>query len=296
MLKEIRIFGQYLGPLGGENPVDEFRKRIKLPGNGPRGIAVVGTKAYVVEYFSDTIAVVDLMGRKNDETIHLGDEPKPTLVRKGEMYFNDATLCYEHWQSCSTCHPDGRADALNWDLLNDGGGTPRNTKSLLKSHLTPPAMATGVRKSAEMSVKTGIEHILFAEEEYEEEAKAIYAYIKALKPVPSPYLVNGKLSKAALRGKKVFENDDVGCAICHPAPLYTDKAMHVVVPSSSYEKEKFDTPTLLEIWRTPPYMNDGRFTNLKDLLIKGDHGSSMGGVKKLPKQQVDDLVEFLLSL
>ena len=33
-----------------------LRRRIKLDGYGPRGVAVVGTKAYAAEYFSDTLA------------------------------------------------------------------------------------------------------------------------------------------------------------------------------------------------------------------------------------------------
>ena len=50
-------------------------------------------------------------------------------VRRGEFLFNDGTVCHEHWQSCASCHPDGRGDGLSWDLLNDGAGNPKNTKS-----------------------------------------------------------------------------------------------------------------------------------------------------------------------
>ena len=84
--------------------------------------------------------------------------------------------------------------------------------------------------------------------------------------------------------------------MCHSGPLYTDCRKHKVFPASEYGDEKIDTPTLIEIWRTPPYLNDGRYTNLHDLFIKGKHGSSIGDVEKLTKQQVDDLVKFLLSL
>jgi hypothetical protein len=53
------------------------------------------------------------------------------LARRGEFYFHDATVCLEGWQSCSSCHPGGgRSDALDWDLVNDGIGNPKNTKSL----------------------------------------------------------------------------------------------------------------------------------------------------------------------
>jgi len=157
-------------------------------------------------------------------------------------------------------------------------------------------MAMGVRKTAKAAVKGGIEHILFADEVDEDEVNAIYAYIKSLRPVPSPHLVKGKLSEAAKRGKKIFENDDVGCAVCHSGPLYTDCKKHTVVPSNEYEDEKFDTPSLIELWRTPPYLNDGRYTTLQALIVEGKHGSSIGDIGKLTKKQVDDLVAFLLSL
>jgi hypothetical protein len=36
------------------------RQRLSLAGNGPRALAIAGDKAYVAEYFTDTIGVVDL--------------------------------------------------------------------------------------------------------------------------------------------------------------------------------------------------------------------------------------------
>ena len=114
-----------------------------------------------------------------------------------------------------------RVDGLNWDLLNDGIGNPKNTKSLLLAFKTPPAMSIGVRESAEAAVRAGMRHILFTVQP-PEVAEALDAYIKSLKPVPSPYLVKGKLSAAARRGEKMFPSEEVGCAKCHPGPLFTD--------------------------------------------------------------------------
>ena len=37
-----------------------LRRRLKLTGNGPRGLAVIGTKVYVAEYFTDSIGLVDI--------------------------------------------------------------------------------------------------------------------------------------------------------------------------------------------------------------------------------------------
>ena len=58
----------------------------------------------------------------------------------------------------------------------------------------------------------------------EDIALNVDAYIKSLKPLPSPYLVNGELSEKAIQGRKVYEKH--GCANCHSGPYYTDMQMH----------------------------------------------------------------------
>ncbi len=218
-----------------------------------------------------------------------------THQRRGKLLFHDATICQQQWQNGASCHPDGRIDALNWDLLHDGEGNPKNTKSLLWSHRTPPVMAEGTRMSAEEAVRSGIKNILFASRE-EDEAAAIDAYLKSLSPVPSPRLIDGQLSPAAKRGQALFHSDRVGCHRCHPAPLYTDLRSHNVGSRTPGERTtSFDTPTLVEVWRTAPYLHDGRYPTVKELLREGRHGLPRGR-KCLTKQEIDDLVEFVLSL
>jgi YVTN family beta-propeller protein len=227
-------------------------------------------------------------------SIPLGPEPQLTLERRGELLFNDATICSQQWQSCASCHPDGRTDGLVWDLMNDDQGNPKNTKSMLLSHVTPPSMATGVRATAEVAVRSGLEHILFAYRP-EDEAAAIDAYLMSLEPVPSPHLVDGQLSPSAERGREIFER--VSCDRCHPAPLYTDLKMHNVGTTGYYDyRDRFDTPTLVEVWRTAPYVHDGRYVTLKELFTVGKHGLKGRQGKKLSEQEIDDLVQFVLSL
>jgi len=273
-------------------------ERNKLPGKGPRGLAAVGSKVYVAQYFSDNLAVVDLEDPHAPaiDTIPLGPPPQLTLQRRGELLFNDALICYQHWVSCASCHPDARTDGLNWDLMNDGSGNPKNTKSMLLAHRTPPAMAEGVRETAETAVRSGIAHILFADRP-EEEAVAIDAYLKGLQPVPSPHLVDGQLSPAAERGRELFGSQRIGCHRCHPPPLYTDLKSHNVGTQAKYERnDRFDTATLVEVWRTAPYLHDGRYTTIKELFVEGKHGLPRGQSDGLSEQEVDDLVEFVLSL
>ena len=280
-----------------------LKKRVKLysrtmKAKAPRSLAIIGDKVYAGMYFTDNIMVVDLKARtpKAKEFVKLGPEPELDSARRGELAWHDATLCFQNWQSCASCHPDARSDALNWDLLNDGMGNPKNAKGMLYSIELPPAMWHGVRVNAEKAIRTGFQFILFANAT-EETAVDIENYIKELRQLPSPYLVDGKLSEKAERGKKVFENEKYACTQCHTGEYFTDQQLHDVGSRADYDhRDDFDTPTLREIWRTPPYMHDGRYVNLKDVFTDGAHGDVLGDVGEMTDEEADDLVEYLLSL
>ncbi len=274
-----------------------IRRRIKLEGIGPRGLAVVGTKVYAAEYYTDSIGVVDIGAEAQSavKSIALGKVKSATFVRKGEVLFNDASLSYQKWNSCTSCHTgDGRASALNWDLLNDGVANPKNIRSLLLSHKTPPAMITGVRENAEVAVRSGIRYIQFASTT-ERKAQAIDAYLKSLKPIASPYLVNGKLSRAATNGQKLFSK--AGCSLCHSRPLYTNMSKYDIGTSTEQDDNKeFDTPTLIEVWRTAPYLHDGRAVTIKDVLTKFNENDLHGRTSELTDKEIEELEAFVLSL
>jgi cytochrome c peroxidase len=55
---------------------------------------------------------------------------------------------------------------------------------------------------------------------------------------------------------------------------------------------KFDTPTLLELWRSAPYMHDGRAATVRDVLETEAHGDVSG----LSAAELDELIAYLLSL
>lgn len=188
-------------------------------------------------------------------------------------------------------------DGLNWDLLNDGIGNPKNTRSLLLAHKTPPAMSLGVRETAEGAVRAGLQHILFTVQP-PQVADAIDAYLKTLKPVPSPHLVNGKLSLAAQRGERLFRSEETRCAECHPPPLFTDLKPYGVGTRAPLDgaADTFDTPTLIELWRTAPYLHDGSLATLRDLLTLANPNDRHGKTSHLSADQIRDLCEYLLSL
>lgn len=273
-----------------------IRKRIKLNGNGPREVIATEHGFALICYFSRTLHLVrtgpDLTAEVRD--IALAPDWRETTAQRGERLFHDATRCFQQWQSCITCHPGVRTDALNWDLLNDGVGNPKQTKSLLFSIQTPPAMISGIRRDAETAIRTGTRYILFAHPT-EEDANAIAAFLKNLKPVPSPALVNGELSESAKRGKDVF--DLASCSDCHTGEYLSDGRLHHVGTGTGREEGKpWDTPTLREIWRTAPYLHDGRAATLEDVIGAANPDDRHGETSTLTTEQRRDLVEYLRSL
>ncbi|MFR9625016.1 MAG: YVTN family beta-propeller repeat-containing protein [Rikenellaceae bacterium] len=266
-----------------------LRKRVAIKGNGPRYLLVDETKAYVPTYFSDDLNVVDLGSKKLVSTTQLQPNRIEDDAFKGEKYFNDASYCFQNWQSCNGCHPgDGRTDGMNWDLMNDGVGNAKNCKSMLYSHVTPPSMISGIRAMAEIAVRKGFSHIQFAQVP-EENAVCVDEYLKSLRPVPSPYLVDGQLSEAAERGKKVFQKLD--CGSCHSGKYFTDMNMYRIGKDVEFE-QGWDTPTLVEVWRTAPYLFDGRAATLKEVFSVHKHGIE----SKVSKKDIDDLTEYVNSL
>jgi DNA-binding beta-propeller fold protein YncE/mono/diheme cytochrome c family protein len=276
-----------------------LRQRVPLRCRGPRAVAIAGTCAYVAGYFSDSIEVVNLSNAGAvAEAYELGPAHELTVLRRGEMYFNDATICFQGWQSCASCHDDdARVDGLNWDLLNDGIGNPKDTKSLVLSHQTPPVMSLGVRSTAELAVRSGIQNSLGVSLP-EEVAAAMDEWLKSLQPAPSPRLVDGRLSEAARRGEKLFRSADTGCANCHDSDLFTDLRSYNVGTQNAFDKEdkEFDTPTLRELWRTAPFLHDGSAGTIRDVLTARNPKDEHGKTSQLTPQQLDDLAEYLLSL
>ena len=97
---------------------------------------------------------------------------------------------------------------------------------------------------------------------------------------PAPKLnVLGKLdakkaTEAELRGQAIF-NGKALCAVCHPAPYYTDNSMHNLKAERFFEPHLINgrmasadgpikTFSLRGIKDSPPYLHDGRLPTLED--------------------------------
>ncbi|MFM1914188.1 MAG: hypothetical protein RIR51_2041 [Bacteroidota bacterium] len=108
------------------------------------------------------------------------------------------------------------------------------------------------------------------------------------------------------------------CETCHREPLFTDNAFRnnglppnklndlgrFRITELEGDKYKFKTPTLRNIEFSAPYMHDGRFTNLEEVLNHYESGiadipnidTAIGNGISLSKQDKKDIISFLLTL
>lgn len=126
----------------------------------------------------------------------------------------------------------------------------------------------------------------------------------------------GAFSDQEINGLKLFRHH---CAACHQEPLFTNYAFanNGLPPDSIWrdlgrfritgrpaDSLKFRVPTLRNIEFTYPYMHDGRFRKLKDVLnhyVGGIHQSSTLAPQLrrpivLSPEEKKDLIAFLLTL
>lgn len=266
-----------------------IRRFIPTGGKGVRSVAVSGDKIYAANYYTAQITTISGADDKV-QNYSIGTSMVSSERGRGDMYFHDATICYQTWQSCATCHPnDGRTDGLNWDLLNDGMGNPKNSKTLLLSHATAPCMISGIRADAETAVRSGVKYILFAGNVDDAICGAMDAYLKAQKPLESPYLEDGRLSAKAVAGRDIYKR--YNCASCHSGALHTDLRTHRIGKDVEFE-QGWDTPMLREVWRTAPYLFDGRAATMFDVFYVHRHGIE----GEISREDAEALAEYVNSL
>jgi len=125
---------------------------------------------------------------------------------------------------------------------------------------------------------------------------------------PAPKLdIYGKLDPALateqeLRGQDLFL-EKAQCAVCHPAPYYTDNTMHNLKAERFFKEQMVNgrlasadgpikTFPLRGIKESAPYMHDGRLLTLADTVEFFNLIQQL----KLTEQEKEDLVAFMLCL
>jgi cytochrome c peroxidase len=107
-------------------------------------------------------------------------------------------------------------------------------------------------------------------------------------------LIEAQATPSELRGESLFFGK-ARCAVCHPAPTYTDDLMHDLRVEEFYNGRAegwIKTFSLRGIKDSPPYFHDGRLLTLEDAV---EFFNLLFGLK-LEKDEKHDLVAFLRAL
>ena len=182
--------------------------------------------------------------------------------RLGEALFHDATLSAQGWLSCASCHPDGGTDGLNWFRIYGGIGSFKNTKSVVGAPRTAPTTWTGYRADAKASTQTAFQHALYREPSASE-VDAVLDYLGSLRYQQSPFQQREDPALVE-RGRLLFT--ERSCIDCHRGPEFTDHKPHDVGTVSVVRDRRIVTPKLREVWRTAPYLHDGRAQTIEDAI------------------------------
>ena len=285
-------------------------KRISTGAN-PKGLAISpnGKKLYVAEMLEDKIGVIDIETLKMVNTISLGDSKKINFVRKGRKLFNNASHTFQNQYSCYTCHPDTHEDGLNYNFAGVGNDIV-NTISLREIEHTAPFKWNGKNQSIYKQDGIRFSRFLTRTEQFNyEDLDALVAYIKTSIKHPPNLLhnPNNNLTASQRKGKELFERtvDNFGnvipekdrCITCHPPPLFTNlKMADVDTKSTTDASGLFDTPQLINIYASEPYLHDGKAKTLEEIwTVYGEHDKH-GIVNDMSKMELNNLIDYLKSL
>jgi YVTN family beta-propeller protein len=298
-------------------------------GQNPRAVRVSpdGKTVYIDNALDFTVTFHDAATMRRVAAIKVCEPPKSAEWVRGKILFSTANrpLTSRRWIACASCHPDGHSDGRVWQ--NPEG--LRKTPAMMGLAHTHPLHWSADRDEVQdfeytirgrlmqgpgllreaMKPKRGFEPVELEEHlagrSQDLDALAVYtnSFDFTLSPhVPAP----GKLYPAAERGKALFFSKAVGCAECHSGPYYTDSSLrkpfklHDVGTGQDDPSEKmgpkYDTPTLLGVYRTAPYLHHGKAKTLRDVLTTCNKGDRHGKTSHLSAAQLDDVVAFLKSL
>jgi mono/diheme cytochrome c family protein len=277
-------------------------------GAGPSGIALShdGKTAWVHNAFDHSISRLE---RKDGVVQQVSvkqftQDVLPADVVAGRKLFFSASDSRMSSQttgiSCGSCHLEGREDGHVWNF-SDG---PRQTPSLAGRMLskTAPFHWNGEFDGLTAFMSQTVNHRMGGAGVSPAMEAQIAAFIESQPTPDNPHKKATGLTDAQLRGQVAFIKAQ--CNSCHRGEALTDNSFvdvgtyvttgDVIDDTTRFIHGGLNTPSLLGLARTAPYLHSGAARTLEERFDIG--GDLHGKVSMLGPQERADLVDYLKSL
>jgi len=312
----------------GYDPFGEFPDR----GGAPSGIALSRDDHFAYVYCRSTFDVIRVdLDQGEQRRVRLANDGLPADAAYGRRLFASArSKALSGGLACAACHPDGRDDGYVWRESEQGVflGRRENGKHLADTAsesgspaiLHPrqtPMLAGRTRANGPYGWRVKDKDIvarLFAgfdlhrgewqgrdSDRGTDLAKIDYLVDFIRSGLLPPPTLSRPLNPLEERGKTLFEDARVGCALCHvPATEFTDRVavpLRVLKVRAGFDPEadaSFKTPSLWFVGGTPPYLHDGSAATLEELLRT--NADRMGNTSQLHDDEREALAAYLRVL
>jgi YVTN family beta-propeller protein len=277
-------------------------------GKNPRGLVLSrdGGRLYVANRLDDSISVVDTRENRVIQTLKLAGPEKVSALRRGEQTFYHA-YSFQGQFGCSNCHIDSTFDGLQWDLEPDGFGKDIVDNRLIEDlRGTEPFKWNGGNPTLVKECGIRTEAYFWRSQNYDDlRLTDLVLYIRSLPSRPNRFrAANGELTSAQERGRVIFNRvvDKLGqpipennrCGSCHSGPKGTSqKSFDVGTGKATDNSGVLDTPQLMSLALTAPYLHDGSAKSLEEIWTVYNPHDRHGRTNDLTKDELNDLVEYL---
>ncbi len=276
-------------------------------GAGPTGIALSkdGKRAWVYNSYDHSLSRIESEGSvvRAKNTVELGKDVLPAEVVIGRKLFFSTTdsrmTSLGTGISCGTCHLDGREDGHVWNFTTG----PRQTPSLAGRML---AKTEPLHWDGEFANMGDLSHAITGRMGGQgitpQMATQISAFLASQPAADNPHRLAEK-TPAQVRGLQAFTK--ANCNSCHSGEALTDNSFAkvgtlvvkgTVLDNANALPKGLNTPSLLGLARTAPYLHDGSAQTIKDRILQGKDGNQHGNTAQLNADEVNDLVAYLETL
>lgn len=213
--------------------------------------------------------------------------------RIGERTFYESTRA---GISCQSCHLHGESDGTEHNI---GGATFVSTLDVRGLLGTPPYLRDG--GYALLGDLDDVSQTLYRGYLRHQGGRKVglQRYLESLPRAISPRQLEGGDFEREQRGLDVYVR--ARCPMCHSFPAFTNLGQHpaeVLFPGSAAGPtgSALDTPSLLALATSAPYLLDGRAETLESVFRDHDPARRHGDTADLTDEELRDLVYFLEGL